>query len=165
MKRITIAGIFTALLLVSCNEKVNTTEPVQDEPTIEDESTVAGTEQQVINASEFKVLESSEVDQMNQVIANEKITELPAILHRFYPKDEQAEGHYNYQNSITEDPNSNITVIELIEEGINDDSVRAIKTVITLESIQETWKIIQVKQSFKCHVNRGQQDWSSSYCQ
>ncbi len=155
LKRIITLSFASALVFVSCKDKNTTPETVVEEEVVE------VTEPET--SEEFKIIEQEEVDQLNAKIEADKLTSEEAILNAYVPKDESAEGNYSYVvKTISSDDKT--TVLELIEDGRMDDSIRAIKVIISFAKDNGTLKVTEIKKSYKCWERRGHQDWSSAYC-
>ena len=158
MKKTFFLSALLTLTLVSCKENTaKTTVETEEQPTIEK------TNSESSDVEEYKVFTQDKIDEMNKVIVEEKITDHNAIFERFFPKDNEAEGNYSYQKRIVIEDNKHI-VIEIIEDGIMDDSIQAIRTFMSIDKSKATPVITEVRQSFKCKLNRGQQEWSAALC-
>lgn len=155
MKKVFILSSILALALVSCKENTAKTTIETEEQTTEDTTP---------NTEEYKIYSQEQIAEINSTIIEEKIVDKGVLLERFFPKDQEAEGNYSYQINVVSEEEQQ-TVIEIIEDGIMDDSIQAIKTIITIGSNNETLIVTEAKQSFKCKLNRGQQDWAAAYCQ
>ena len=54
--------------------------------------------------------------------------------------------------------------ITLIHDGLEDDSQRATKIVMTAEHQNETWIVLEVKRNRKCYDGRGHTSWGTEWC-
>lgn len=157
MKKTIILSSLLTLMVISCKENTpKVAVETEEQPTIEKTNSES-------ESREYKIYSQDQINEMNNTIVEEKITDHNAIFERFFPKDNEAEGNYSYQKRIVIEDNKHI-VIEIIEDGVMDDSVQAIRTFMSIDKSKTTPVITEVKQSFKCKLNRGQQEWSSALC-
>lgn len=113
---------------------------------------------------EYEVIPQEKVDKLNEAIQREKITSIEGIMRFYAPEDKAAEGKYSYDITVLQMSNSSLTLVTLIEDGINDDSMRAKKVVMTIKAKDGKNQVTQIKQSYQCWEGRGHTNWSSSYC-
>lgn len=155
LKRIITLSFASAFVFVSCKDKNTTPETVVEEEVIEVTEPVA--------TEEFMMIDQEEIDQLNAKIDADKLATEEAILNAYVPNDESAEGNYSYKvKTISSDDKT--TLLELIEDGRMDDSVKAVKVVMTFAKENGTLKVTEIKKSFKCWEGRGHQDWSAVFC-
>jgi hypothetical protein len=57
-----------------------------------------------------------------------------------------------------------LTEVTLIHDGQEDDSQRATKIVMTVESDDKKWTVHQIKTNWKCREGRGHTDWGTEWC-
>lgn len=112
---------------------------------------------------QYRDIEADKVELLNQRIVEKNIKSIEEIAQLYRPKDSDAEGNYSYE-VITSEKNK-YQLITIKEEGLNDDSLYGILTVITLEEIGlNTWNAISIKEAYKCWPNRGHQEWGPEFC-
>lgn len=116
------------------------------------------------DVEEFRFINDKAVQELNNVISSNHINTEEGIMREYAPEDTEAEGDYIYIIKRINTSDSNAVVISLLEDGINDDSVKARKVIMTLAKIDGQFVIKQIKESYKCWQGRGHEDWSSAYC-
>ena len=55
-------------------------------------------------------------------------------------------------------------MVTIIQGGILDDSIAGIRYRFDIARQNDTWEIQRAGQQFRCHLGRGQQDWSDASC-
>lgn len=111
---------------------------------------------------QFRELDSDAIERLNQNIIANDITSPADIANLFSPKDLVTEGKYSYDVKITEnEPNFEI---EIKEEGVMDDSVNGILSIISVKKDNNTFIVTGIKQAYKCQKDRGQQVWGPDFC-
>lgn len=156
MRKTVILSSILALALVSCKENTAKT-------TLETEEQEQTTESTTPEVEEYKLYTQEQIATINSAIKAENIVDDYALVERFFPKDKEAEGNYTYQVNVIFEREDQV-VIELIEDGVMDDSLQAIKTLIAIHNGSKTLIVTEVKQQFKCRLNRGHQEWSAAFC-
>jgi hypothetical protein len=72
----------------------------------------------------------------------------------------------NYTYTITQkEIDHNMKEVKLVEEGLLDDSLEGVKTIMTLKFEKNRFRILSIKQNYKCYENRGHRNWSAILCQ
>lgn len=99
----------------------------------------------------------------NKTLTQNKVTSFEDVAQLYSPKDPYAEGNYSYNLNINV-IDEKFAVLEIITEGIMDDSLDGLKIIIELDSSQEFLQVTSIKEAYKCKQGRGQQDWSSELC-
>ncbi|MCC9042871.1 hypothetical protein LNQ81_09300 [Myroides sp. M-43] len=114
---------------------------------------------------EFKIINQDQINTLNKSIIEHKLNSIEMIMQEYAPEDVDAEGNYTYiiTKANTNDPNK--YTLTLLEDGINDDSKKALKVIMTVEKKKDNYKVISIKESYQCWKNRGHQDWGADYCQ
>jgi hypothetical protein len=85
-------------------------------------------------------------------------------MREYSPEDKTAEGDYSYVIKQINTSDSNSVIISLLEDGINDDSIKARKVIMTLIRKDGRFVVKQIKESYKCWKERGHENWSSAFC-
>lgn len=113
---------------------------------------------------EFREIEQEEINALNKSIIEHKIDSVEKIMQEYAPEDMGAEGNYTYiiTKSTSTDPNK--FTLSLLEDGINDDSLKALKVIMTVEKKNDSFRVKTIKESYQCWKNRGHQDWGADYC-
>lgn len=114
------------------------------------------------NKIEFRELDTDAIERLNQNIEVNNVVSAAEIANLFSPKDLVSEGKYTYEVKITE--NQPDYEIEIKEEGVMDDSLDGIFTIISVKKEDKTWVVTSIKQAYKCKKDRGQQDWGPNFC-
>lgn len=151
--------VVLGLGVISCQQKADSSNStdVETNATI-DQSTIASAIQ------EFELIKQEEVDKLNASIKREKLVNVEDIMRYYAPEDKEAEGKYTYDITVLQMADSALTVVTLIEDGINDDSMRAKKVVMTIKATEGQNQVKQIKQSYQCWEGRGHTNWNSAYC-
>ncbi|MFZ9387254.1 MAG: hypothetical protein ACO25B_05180 [Chitinophagaceae bacterium] len=150
-KKILPLIIVTVLVLCSCKNRKNTGEPPVSNPPVEQPS------------ESFKSIDSSAIDGLNKSIASGTLNTAEEIISAYAPRDSTAEGKYAYTITKTETEN-NTTEVTLIEEGLMDDSRAGRKVIMTLVLENDRYKIISMKENYKCWSGRGHETWGVEPC-
>ena len=114
------------------------------------------------NSIQYRDLDSDTIERLNQNIKANNVDSAAEIANLFSPKDLVSEGKYTYDVKITE--NSPNFEIEIKEEGVMDDSLDGILTVITAKKENSNFIVTNIKQAYKCKKDRGHQNWSPEFC-
>ena len=66
-------------------------------------------------------------------------------------------------------PQDDLAIVTITQTNLLDDSVAGIRYRVKFAPYgargQEQWQVVWAGQQFKCHQNRGHQDWNQSWCQ
>ncbi|WP_408582941.1 hypothetical protein QCB52_08845 [Myroides odoratimimus] len=113
---------------------------------------------------EFRIIEQSKINTLNKTIIEQNLNSIEKIMQEYAPEDMAAEGNYTYiiTKATTTDPNK--FTLSLLEDGINDDSLKALKVIMTVEKKKDTFRVLGIKESYQCWKDRGHQDWGADYC-
>lgn len=113
---------------------------------------------------EFKIINQEEINALNKSIIEHKLNSIEMVMQEYAPEDVDAEGNYTYiiTTASTTDPNK--CTLTLLEDGINDDSLKALKVIMTVEKKKDSFRVTDIKESYQCWKNRGHQDWGADYC-
>lgn len=151
--------ILVGVSAMSCKDKSATTTPAEVE-------TSTPVDQTKIDSAieEYELMTQETVDKLNEAVQREKLTSVEDIMRFYAPEDKEAEGKYTYDMTVLQMSNSTATLITLIEDGINDDSMRAKKVVMNISTKEGKLVVTKIKQSYKCWEGRGHSDWNASYC-
>ena len=85
------------------------------------------------------------------------------LMYLFYNYDLEEEG--NQKLSInTVDFGAENYEVTLIHKGLPDDSVYALKIVMTAKRTGSTWIINEIKRNWKCQKGSGHQNWGTELC-
>jgi len=57
-----------------------------------------------------------------------------------------------------------ISVVTLIHDNIVDDSMRTMKVIMMIIHIENRWKIISLRQNWRCYPGRGDTNWTINSC-
>lgn len=75
------------------------------------------------------------------------------------------EGRMQTIERVNESPESfDTTQVTIINKGLLDDSVKAVKYKLTLNKVDSVWVIDSAVKVFKCWKGRGHEDFSSEPC-
>lgn len=114
---------------------------------------------------EFRIIDDVNLTKLNQRIAKEKLATPLAILNAYAPKELKPKNE-SYQYKVTRlNSEEGMSLLMLVEEGINDDALKARKILMRLSTKDNVLKILQIKESYKCWEWRGSQEWSSIQCE
>jgi hypothetical protein len=86
--------------------------------------------------------------------------------------EELIELYYNYPTDEgtpkiiikTKEVESNKVQVTLIHDRLEDDSIRAVKIVMTAEQLKNRWIVHEIKKNWKCWDGRGHTNWGADYC-
>lgn len=89
------------------------------------------------------------------------ITKPEDIAALYRPRQTETEGRYSYTvySTVT---SHNQTEITVVEEGLADDAVEGVKTVLVITKNNNAFRVISIKENYKCY--RGHKAWSSEKC-
>ena len=66
-------------------------------------------------------------------------------------------------------PQNNLAVVTITQTNLLDDSVEGIRYQVKFapygDRDRQQWQVVWAGQQFKCHQNRGHQDWNKNWCQ
>jgi len=113
---------------------------------------------------EFKMISQEKVNQLNEAINSKKIVLVEDIMKLYAPEDKEAEGNYTYDITVLAMSNSALTLVTLVEDGLNDDSVKARKIVMSIKGNEGAYRVTQIKESYQCWEGRGHVNWSAAAC-
>lgn len=155
--------ITTILLITNCqkakenavNEKENTS---IDSLKIKAEKATATQE-----SITYNTINSLFTEDLNKDIRRKNIKNVTEILDGYSPKNEEAEGDYNYSIS-SKNISENIIDYQITETGVMDDAIYGVKTIIQIDKSAINPKIISIKTAYKCREGRGHQNWSKESC-
>lgn len=150
--------ILVGLSAMSCKDKSTTTPAEVETSTPVDQAKIDSA------IEEYELMAQETVDKLNEAVQREKLTSVEDIMRFYAPEDKGAEGKYTYDMTVLQMSNSTTTLVTLIEDGRNDDSIRAKKVVMNISEKDGKLVVTKIKQSYKCWEGRGHSDWNSSYC-
>lgn len=156
-KIVVIVGFIFAFISMGCgNNSATAGNTPMDQPNLLTSMTAED--------REFRIIDQQEVNALNKSITEHNITSIDKIMQEYAPEDMEAEGNYTYiiTKSTSKDPNK--FTLSLLEDGINDDSLKALKVIMTVEKKKESFRVTKIKESYQCWKNRGHQDWGADYC-
>jgi len=99
----------------------------------------------------------------NNSIANRTDIETAEELILFYYGYSESEGTPNISIETKELELGNIQVT-LVHDEMKDDSMRAVKIVMTVKHTGQSWVVIEIKKNWKCWEGRGHTNWGTEYC-
>lgn len=123
------------------------------------------TKVEIPEVEEFRILDETTLASLNQRIIKEKLATPLAILNSYAPKEIKPLNE-NYKYKVTRlNSDEGITILMLIEEGINDDALKARKILMRLSTENDILKVTQIKESYQCWEWRGAQEWNANGCE
>lgn len=120
--------------------------------------------QESADAEMYRLVDPERIEALNQAILSQGLGSPEAILAAYAPKDPEAEGNYSYTHTMT-DVTGGRKEITLVEEGLMDDSMSGRKLIMTLAPDGAGWKVVALKETYKCWPGRGHEDWGAAPCQ
>lgn len=156
MKReVLVLMIASVLSLTSCMNKSSSDKN-------EDNAPVSVTTEALSNSTEtFDYLDNDLIIELNDLIVKNNITQDEDIISFYIPQQEQTEGNYSYTVSIKNiDKATNEYTV--VETGLPDDSIEAIKTIIIIENKNNLPVVVSIKKNYRCY--RGHKEWSADKC-
>lgn len=111
----------------------------------------------------YFMVKQSTIDSINISLNGKSFNTPEEIVQFIYPEEDQKEGKYSYTIS-NEGGTSGENILTLITEGIPDDSMYALKVVMTVKSENGIWKVLSIKEAYKCWPGRGHEDWGAAPC-
>ena len=153
-----LTGVFFILFFVACNLDQDNKPTVPYLPSVNPTQTV-----NTPSVAAYRIIEPFRIEALNKEIQDKKLKTELEIMQAYTPQNMNATGNYTYdvQTNLINDREKEIT---LISENFEDDSLNGLKVVLSLVKENEEWKVKDIKESYKCQLNRGQQTWSSSLC-
>jgi len=88
----------------------------------------------------------------------------PEELMRIYYGPYEVEGNSKL-TITTKDQGEYKFEITLIHNGVADDSVSDIRIVMQAKKSNQTWTVLSIQKSWKCHEGRGHSYWGASKCE
>ncbi|MBB1139268.1 hypothetical protein [Myroides sp. WP-1] len=113
---------------------------------------------------EYELIKQDTLDELNEAIKREKLTSVENIMRFYAPEDTHAEGKYSYDITVLKMSDTSVTLVTLVEDGINDDSMKAKKVVMTVNLKEGQYHVTKIKQSYQCWEGRGHANWNSNHC-
>lgn len=101
--------------------------------------------------------------EFNSQIASRTDIDSPEELIKLYYGPYEVEGNSKL-TITTKTSDDNKFEITLINNRIGDDSVSDIRIVMTAKKTNQTWLVLDVKKSWKCHDGRGHSYWAATKC-
>lgn len=159
IKKLLTYGIIISFAFVSCKNEEKKSLTVESTDTLVEETPAT-----VSEADEYRILSSKELDELNHVIINKKLTTPQAILNEYAPKDTRNRStEYTYEVTRVKS-DENITLLLLTERNIKNDALKSKKVLMRIVSKEGVLQVDQIKESYQCWEWRGHQDWSSTAC-
>lgn len=151
--------ILVGVSTMGCKDKSISSTPSEVE-------TSTPVDQVQINAAvdEYELVQQDTIDKLNEAITRDKLTSVEDIMRYYAPEDADAEGKYTYDITVLQMSTSSSTLATLVEDGINDDAIRAKKVVLTLSAKDGKLQVTKIKQSYQCWEGRGHTSWNSNPC-
>lgn len=112
---------------------------------------------------EFRTLEEDRVEALNERLSEVEISSVEEIANVFMPKDDFAEGNYSYAVTVN-DLKTNLYELTITEEARMDDSVSGLMSVLKVEKDGDDFKVLEIKEAYKCWPNRGHEEWGAEFC-
>lgn len=154
-------GVFMSLFIVSCTKDKTTTNENNSVDTNEVTDTLS---QPVDQVEEYKIIDVADVEKLNASIIANSISSKEGIMQEYMPEDIHAEGRYSYIIKVMNTEDSDHSLVLLTIDGVNDDSVKSIKVVMTVKALNDILVVKQIKTSYRCWEGRGHQNWSAYPC-
>jgi hypothetical protein len=101
--------------------------------------------------------------EFNSQIASHTDINSPEELIKLYYGPYEVEGNSKL-TITTKTSDDNKFEITLIHNGIGDDSVSDIRIVMTAQRSKQTWTVLSIQKSWKCHDGRGYSYWAATKC-
>ncbi|WP_413511925.1 hypothetical protein [Myroides odoratus] len=150
--------VFIGLSVIGCKQKA-ASNPIDVEKSAPvDQSKITST------IEEFEPMKQDILDKLNETVKRKKLTSVEDIMRLYAPESQDSEGKYTYDITVLQMSNSSLTIVTLVEDGLNDDSMKAKKIVMTLKMKEGHYQVTQIKQSYQCWEGRGHTNWNSAPC-
>jgi len=101
--------------------------------------------------------------EFNAQIASRTDINSPEDLMRLYYGSYELEGNSKLTIS-TKTSGENQFEITLIHNGVADDSVSDMRIIMKATKTNQTWTVLFIKKSWKCHEGRGHSYWGATKC-
>ncbi len=101
--------------------------------------------------------------EFNQKINNQVDIKTPIQLIKNYYDYPIDENDPNISIS-TENLGNDISKIIFIQDRLEDDSLKAIKMIMTAQLKNKQWKVLEIKSNWKCWEGRGHTNWDIQWC-
>lgn len=155
-------SLLSLIILTGCQNKKTQTDVLTTSESVLDTSNTNIPKEKA--EEEFKIIDDSKINELNELIIAKKFSSEEEIMQAYSPKDKEAESNYKYTISKLSSGNGK-TLVQLVEENLSDDSVKDKKVIMrVLKNQKGQFVVDEIKESYKCRLNRGHQDWSASFC-
>lgn len=111
-------------------------------------------------SEKFEYVDSTK---FNNSIANRTDIETAEEIIELYYGFPENEGTQNISIGTKELELGKIQVT-LVHDDLKDDSLRALKIVMIVKQINQSWTVIEIKKNWKCWEGRGHTNWGTEYC-
>jgi hypothetical protein len=118
------------------------------------------TESDTIN---YLNIDSKEIERVNAEIASQSFNSAEEVMLYYMPKEPFPEGNYVYELSKKK-ISANESEITALTDGLLDDSRKGRKVVMSITHKGNSYKILSIKESYKCYKNRGHEEWGPAFC-
>ncbi|MCL2063447.1 MAG: hypothetical protein FWG98_03615 [Candidatus Cloacimonetes bacterium] len=129
--------------------------------TLVDNDVMITTDKRIMKKESFEIIDTQTFG--TEVSHKTNIKTAEDLMRLYYTYEESEEG--NQKLSIeTVDLSDGRYEVTLIHEGLLDDSMYAVKIVMTASQIGTTWTVEEIKRNWKCRQGRGHQNWGIELC-
>lgn len=112
----------------------------------------------------YRAIDEGRIEMFNNELETSEVTTLEELASLYRAKDIYAEGNYSYETVIKE-LHKDLFELSIKEEGLMDDSIFGIISIIEVERNNNgSWKVLKIKEAYKCWPNRGHQEWGPEFC-
>lgn len=152
-------SFLVSFLIISCTDKKTTTSE-----NINSDSLSMEVETPNEEIEEYRTMDSKTLENINATIARKNLNTPQAILNAYAPKDTTNKDE-DYVYEVTKmKSDENATLLLLVEDNMQNDSLKARKVLMRIEYKDNKLKVNQIKESYQCWEWRGHQDWSAVVC-
>lgn len=117
------------------------------------------------NSENFVTIDPSSLNlKLTDATVSNEISSAESIMKMYYAKaDKSIEGKEKITiKSVKQD--EKITVVTLIHDNLLDDSMRSTKIIMMVIHLQNKWRVISIRQNWRCYQERGDTDWTITPC-
>ncbi len=160
IKNLLTFSFLVSFLVISCTDKKTTTSENRNSDSLSMEIETPNEE-----IEEYRTMDSKTLERINAVIASKNLNTAQAVLNAYAPKDDNNKDE-DYVYEVTKmKSDANTTLLLLVEDNMQNDSLKARKVLMRIEYKDNKLKVTQIKESYQCWEWRGHQDWSAVVCQ
>lgn len=156
--------ILLSFFVLSCqNTKNNKSVDEKTESAKADTNSVSSSGIKKEASKAYRNIDTAKVAELNELIKLKKLKSPLEIITTYSPESQVMEGDYNYDLELMVE-NDGIEEYVLTETGILDDSIEGRQVSMSFKKEGDSYRVLSIKESYKCRKNRGSSIWSATIC-